>query len=101
MTDQLNRSAPVPFTADDFAARRRRTARAGQDAGFAGLLLTPGPDLVYLTGYAPVAITERITMLVIPADRRADDARSPTGTARRGGRRRCLDPSAGGLDRRQ
>jgi len=68
MTDQLNRSAPVPFTADDFAARRQRTARAAQDAGFAGLLLTPGPDLVYLTGYAPVAITERITMLVIPAD---------------------------------
>ena len=68
MTDQLNRAAPVPFTADDFAARRQRTARAAQDAGFAGLLLTPGPDLVYLTGYAPVAITERITMLVIPAD---------------------------------
>jgi Xaa-Pro aminopeptidase len=68
MTDQLNGSAPVPFTADDFAARRQRTARAAQDAGLAGLLLTPGPDLVYLTGYAPVAITERITMLVIPAD---------------------------------
>ena len=28
--------------------------------------MTPGPDLMYLTGYAPVAITERITMLVIP-----------------------------------
>ena len=30
--------------------------------------MTPGPDLIYLTGYAPVAITERITMLVIPVD---------------------------------
>jgi len=28
--------------------------------------MTPGPDLMDLTGYAPVAITERITMLVIP-----------------------------------
>ena len=27
--------------------------------------MTPGPDLLYLTGYAPVAITERITMLVV------------------------------------
>ena len=67
-TDQLNGSAPAPFTADDFAARRRRTARDAQEAGLAGLLLTPGPDLVYLTGYVPVAITERITMLVIPVD---------------------------------
>ena len=30
--------------------------------------MTPGPDLIYFTGYAPVAITERITMLVIPVD---------------------------------
>jgi len=59
---------PVPFTADDFAARQRRAAQAAHDAGLAGLLLTPGPDLLYLTGYAPVAITERITMLVIPVD---------------------------------
>src|ERR687897_2415832 len=68
MTDQFSRTAPAPFTADDFAARRARAAMAGQDAGLAGLLLTPGPDLIYLTGYAPVAITERITMLVIPVD---------------------------------
>jgi len=68
MTDLLSRSAPAPFTADDYAARRQRAAQAGQDAGLAGLLVTPGPDLIYLTGYAPVAITERITMLVIPVD---------------------------------
>ena len=57
---------PVPFTADDFAARRVQAADAAEEAGLAGLLMTPGPDLLYLTGYAPVAITERITMLVIP-----------------------------------
>ena len=68
MTDLLTRSAPAPFTAEDFDARRRRVAQVARDAGLAGLLLTPGPDLVYLTGYTPVAITERITMLVIPVD---------------------------------
>jgi Xaa-Pro aminopeptidase len=68
MTDQLRETAPAPFTADDYAARRQRAAEAGQEAGLAGLLVTPGPDLIYLTGYAPVAITERITMLVIPVD---------------------------------
>ena len=68
MTDQLSRTAPAPFTADDYAARRQRAARAGEEAGLAGLLVTPGPDLIYFTGYAPVAITERITMLVIPTD---------------------------------
>ena len=68
MTDQHRYTAPAPFTADDYAARRQRAAEAGQEAGLAGLLVTPGPDLIYLTGYAPVAITERITMLVIPVD---------------------------------
>jgi D-alanyl-D-alanine dipeptidase len=66
MTDDAAEQGPVPFTADDFAARRVRAAQAGDEAGLAGLLLTPGPDLMYFTGYAPVAITERITMLVIP-----------------------------------
>ena len=68
MTDQPSRTAPAPFTADDYAARRQRAAQAGQEAGLAGLLVTPGPDLIYFTGYEPVAITERITMLVIPVD---------------------------------
>jgi D-alanyl-D-alanine dipeptidase len=31
--------------------------------------VTPGPDLRYFTGYEPVAITERITLLTIHADR--------------------------------
>jgi D-alanyl-D-alanine dipeptidase len=59
---------PPPFTADDFAQRLRRGAETAGRAGLDGLLVTPGPDLLYLTGYAPVAITERITMLVVPAD---------------------------------
>ncbi|WP_438856299.1 M24 family metallopeptidase [Agromyces sp. M3QZ16-3] len=61
-------STPVPFTADDFAARLRRAARSAADAGFEGLVVTPGPDLRYLTGYLPVAITERLTMLVVPVE---------------------------------
>ncbi|HEX4188523.1 MAG TPA: aminopeptidase P family protein [Solirubrobacteraceae bacterium] len=44
-------------------------AEQATDAGLAGVLVTPGPDLLYFTGYAPVAITERITMLAIQAAR--------------------------------
>jgi Xaa-Pro aminopeptidase len=68
MSDPRSFSDPVPFTADDFAQRMRRAALAAQNAGLDGILVTPGPDLLYLTGYAPVAITERITMLVVPVD---------------------------------
>jgi Xaa-Pro aminopeptidase len=56
---------PAPFTADDFLARMRRVADSCAAAGLSGLVITPGPDLVYLTGYRPVAITERITALVL------------------------------------
>ena len=28
-------------------------------------IVTPGPDLVWLTGYRPTAITERLPMLVL------------------------------------
>jgi Xaa-Pro aminopeptidase len=68
MTDRTIQAEPAPFTAADFAARLQRAARSADGAGLSGLLLTPGPDLLYLTGYAPVAITERITMLVVPVD---------------------------------
>ncbi|GAA3214216.1 Xaa-Pro peptidase family protein [Microbacterium terregens] len=68
MTDPTTHPAPAPFTAADFAARLQRAARSAEAAGLSGLLLTPGPDLLYLAGYAPVAITERITMLVVPVD---------------------------------
>ncbi|WP_327294599.1 aminopeptidase P family protein [Streptomyces sp. NBC_01197] len=56
---------PVPFTADDYRARMARAAQSAADAGLAGVLVAPGPDLVHLTGYRPTAATERMTMLVI------------------------------------
>src|SRR3954452_14220288 len=82
-------ASPAPFTADDFSARMRRAARQAEDAGLRGVLVTPGPDLLYLTGYMPVAITERLTLLVIQSDRepqmllpileRPDAERAPSG----------------------
>ena len=70
-----------PFTAEDFAARMQRAAEQADEAGLTGVLVTPGPDLVYLTGYAPIAITERLTLLVLVRRRRdpamVPDARAP------------------------
>ncbi|MFF4325454.1 M24 family metallopeptidase [Streptomyces sp. NPDC001591] len=59
--------APAPFTAADYAARMAAAARAAADAGLAGLLIAPGPDLAHLTGYRPTAETERLTLLVLAA----------------------------------
>lgn len=59
----------IPFTLDDYAARMARVVADGEAAGVDGVLVTPGPDLVWLTGYQPTAITERLTMLVLTADR--------------------------------
>ncbi|MCP3820861.1 aminopeptidase P family protein [Streptomyces sp. A3M-1-3] len=56
-----------PFTAADYRARMDRAAQAAADAGLAGLLVAPGPDLVHLTGYRPPAATERLTLLVLAA----------------------------------
>jgi Xaa-Pro aminopeptidase len=79
------------FTSDDYARRLARAARQAAGAGLTGVLVTPGPDLLYFTGYAPIAITERITMLTIHADRepemivpileRPDAERSPAAEA--------------------
>jgi Xaa-Pro aminopeptidase len=60
---------PPDFTADDYARRMARTTAAAADAGLAGVLVAPGPDLVWLTGYHPTAITERLTLLVLSPDR--------------------------------
>jgi Xaa-Pro aminopeptidase len=60
---------PRPFTTEDFAHRMERAAGQAADAGLTGVLVTPGPDLVYFAGYQPVAITERITMLALHASR--------------------------------
>ena len=48
------------------AARLARARAATSAAGLDALLVTPGPDLAYLTGYDAVAL-ERLTALVVPA----------------------------------
>ena len=70
MTEATHETAgPPPFTAEDFEARMERAGKSAREAGLSGVLVTPGPDLLYLTGYAPLAVTERLTMLVLAADR--------------------------------
>ena len=49
------------------ATRLREVAAATGAAGLDALLLTPGPDLRYVTGYDAHAL-ERLTCLVVPAD---------------------------------
>ena len=61
--------APAPLAAEDYAARMRRAVADAASADLDGLLITPGPDLVWLTGYQPTAITERLTVLVLAPDR--------------------------------
>jgi Xaa-Pro aminopeptidase len=56
---------PAPFTAEDFALRMDRAAEQAETAGLTGILVTPGPDLLYFAGYQPIAITERLTMLAL------------------------------------
>jgi Xaa-Pro aminopeptidase len=58
-----------PFTPDDFARRMARAAEQANAAGLTGVLVAPGPDLVYFTGYMPVAITERLTLLALQEGR--------------------------------
>ncbi|TWD74830.1 Xaa-Pro aminopeptidase [Kribbella amoyensis] len=65
----MTANEPVPFTADDYAARMARVTRDAEQAGLAGVIVGPGPDLVWLTGYQPTAITERLTMLALLPDR--------------------------------
>ncbi|WP_344985063.1 aminopeptidase P family N-terminal domain-containing protein, partial [Streptomyces violaceus] len=63
----MTASTAASFTADDYRARMDRAARTAAEAGLAGLLVAPGPDLVWLTGYTPPAVTERLTLLVLAA----------------------------------
>ena len=80
-----------PFTAEDFSRRMERAAEQADAKGLTGVLVAPGPDLMYFTGYEPIAITERITMLVLQASRepavivpvleRPDAEASPGGAA--------------------
>ncbi len=62
-------SSSTGFIAEDFSRRMARAASDATGAGLTGLLVTPGPDLIYFTGYDLTTISERITMLVIQADR--------------------------------
>ncbi|MFF4437707.1 aminopeptidase P family protein [Streptomyces sp. NPDC001621] len=86
----MNGSTPAPFTAAEYGARMERAARSAADAGLAGLLVAPGPDMVWLTGYTPTAVTERLTVLVLAPGREpvlvvptleAPDAESAVGAA--------------------
>jgi len=62
-------ASPAPFTTEDFARRMACAAEQAENAGLTGILVAPRPDLLYLAGYAPVAITERLTMLVLQTGR--------------------------------
>ncbi|MEU0783629.1 aminopeptidase P family protein [Streptomyces sp. NPDC006173] len=62
----MTAATPAPFTAADYEARMRRAAEAAAGAGLDGVLVAPGPDMVWLTGYRPVE-TERLTLLVLRA----------------------------------
>ncbi|WP_030372940.1 aminopeptidase P family protein [Streptomyces rimosus] len=57
----------------DHERRMTRAIRAAEDAGLAGLIVTPGPMMVWLCGYAPARVRGLVTALVItsePAERR-------------------------------
>jgi Xaa-Pro aminopeptidase len=58
----------APFSTEDHVRRMERAAAAAVAAGLTGLLVTPGPDLLYLAGYEPI-VTERLTLLVVQAGR--------------------------------
>jgi D-alanyl-D-alanine dipeptidase len=64
----IDAAIPAPFTSDDYAGRMTRAVNSAAEKGLAGVIAMPGPDLVWLTGYRPPAITERLTMLVLRPD---------------------------------
>jgi Xaa-Pro aminopeptidase len=55
-------------SSEDFARRMARATEQAADAGLTGLLIAPGPDLAYFTGYSPM-ISERLTLAAIQAGR--------------------------------
>src|ERR1022692_363610 len=61
----VTEQAPAPLYPAD---RLEKAAAAAGDAGFGALLLTPGPDLRYVTGYDAHQL-ERLTCVVGPAGR--------------------------------
>ncbi|MCB5908278.1 aminopeptidase P family protein [Streptomyces pinistramenti] len=57
-------------TRDDHEQRMGRAAATAAEAGLAGLIVTPGPDLAWLCGYRVTATTERLTALFLAPGRR-------------------------------
>ena len=57
----------MPAERAAFAARRKRASALLQQRGLAALLLSPGSDLAYLSGYR-IFGSERLTCLVLAAD---------------------------------
>ena len=49
-----------------YADRRGRALEALGEAGLAGLLASPGADLVYLTGYGPLPFERLILLVLVP-----------------------------------
>lgn len=88
----MSGQAPAPdlIPAARYADRLTAARAALHDAGAEALLVGPGADLRWLTGYAAMAL-ERLTMLVLPADgpavlvvprlERAGGAASPAAAA--------------------
>ncbi len=58
---------PMPVDRAALAERRRRASAALTERGAAALLLAPGSDLTYLSGYR-IFSTERLTCLVLTAE---------------------------------
>ena len=52
------------MVSERYLARLARAADEAQEAGLAAILVTPSPDLVYLTGYDPPPL-ERLTLLAL------------------------------------
>lgn len=58
---------PPGIPAERYGARLEAVRAALRDRGAAAVLLGPGAELRWLTGYAPLAL-ERLTLLVVPAE---------------------------------
>lgn len=58
----------APFSSHDYARRVDRVVSLAAERGLAGVIVMPGPDLIWLIAYNPPASTERLTMLVLSAD---------------------------------
>ncbi len=55
------------FDPTEYSNRISRAASLARELGIRALLITPGPDLRYLTGYNATGL-ERLTCLVVPAE---------------------------------